>query len=572
MDSRNSKLINSIKRRFFLRNLFSYIALMTIPMLLIVSVSIYFIKENIYKQVKANTETIFSLSNNVLEEILFDSEKIGIYINSHSNLLLTLFALFNGDDAEYDYLEEYYEHIEERLVYSPYIHSIIITKENVDCIVVNTSIANAEEFKDVAYKHGSSITRNKIMLGSWDTAPTDVVTISIPLKYGLYLLVNVNEKYIKELLDRATQYSNEIVLLLNSEGEVISGNSIYENAPFEFSSINIEDYIMQSRDILNEGDLLVAFIPKKEAINIPETIIKITLLLTLFICLVSSIIALFLSKSLYEKINRILELFENNDEEVLKLSKRHFDTYHYILERIAKNYVRETQLKAEVVKSQLDLTTSQLTALQYQINPHFIFNTLQSIDLAIKRKDKGVDASFMISNFSSILRYSLQSPTRLVSLEEEIDITRKYIALQAIRFQERVIVIWDYDEEEITNYGSIRMLFQPLIENVYQHGLKEDGEKTIVVIKIELQSNVIYIEVSDNGPGLEEEKLNELKKNVAKKEPPSRHIGFYNVNQRLCMTFGERSALKIESKIGEGFRVSTVIPYCTGDFSKNDTF
>ncbi len=572
MDLKSNKIIRSIKLRFFLRNLLSYIALMTIPMLLIVSVSSYFIKENIYKQIKSNTETIFSLSNNVLEELLFDSEKISIYINSHSDLLLSLFALFNGDDIEYEYLDEYYGYIEERLVYSPYVHSIIITQKGVDYMVVNTDIVPSESFKDIVLKEGSSITRNEIKLGPWDRARTDVVTFSIPLKYGIYLLVNVNEKYIKELLDSATQYSNEIILLLNSNGEVISGNSIYENAPFEFSSIDEEDYIMQSRDILNEGDSIVAFIPKEEAVDIPKTIIKITLLLTLFICLVSLIIALLLSRSLYGKINRILELFEDNgelDEEVLKLSKRHFDTYHYILERIASNYVRETNLKSQVVQTKLDLTTMQLTALQYQINPHFIFNTLQSIDLAIKSKDKTSSASFMISNFSTILRYSLQSPTGLVALEEEIDITRKYIALQAIRFQDRVVVLWDYDEDEIAGYGSIRMLFQPLIENIYQHGLKEGGEKTIVEVHIELQSDVIYIEIADDGPGMSAEKLEELRKNIKNTAPPSRHIGFYNVNQRLCMTFGFRSALKIVSQEGEGFKVSAVIPYC---IVENDTF
>ncbi len=571
MDSKNKKIIGIIKRRFFLRNFFFYFALMIIPMLLIASVSIYFIRENIYKQIKANTETIFSLSNNVLEELLFESQKISIYINSNSDMLLSLFSLFNEEEhVNYKYLDEYYDYIDEHLTYSPYIHSIIITKEDAAFMVVNSSIYKADN--SVAIKKGSSITRNKIKLGAWNAQATDVVTFSIPLKYGIYLLVNVNEQYIKSLLDSATQYSDEMILLLNSEDEVISGNSFYENTVFDFTAINREDYIMQSRDILKEGDSLVAFIPKSEAINIPATIIKITLLLTMSICVIAFIIAWLLSKSLYKKINRILELFEKNDEldaEVLELSKRHFDTYHYILERIASNYVRETNLKSQVVQTKLDLTTSQLTALQYQINPHFIFNTLQSIDLAIKSPDRKRDASFMISNFSGILRYSLQPPTRLTSIKEEIDITRKYIALQEIRFQERVIVLWDYDEEEIEGLGCIRMLFQPLIENVYQHGLKSNGEKTIVEILIALNTDSVYIEVSDNGPGVEKNKLDKLKEDIASPTSPSRHIGFYNVNQRLCITFGARSALNIVSEKGKGFKVSTTIPYCK---MKNDTF
>ncbi len=571
MDSKNKKIIGTIKRRFFLRNFFFYFALMIIPMLLIASVSTYFIKENIYKQIKANTETIFSLSNNVLEELLFESQKISIYINSNSDLLLSLFALFNEEEhINYKYLDEYYDYIDEHLTYSPYIHSIIITKEDAAFMVANSSIVKAD--KSVKIKKGSSITRNKVKLIDWNTQATDVVTFSIPLKYGIYLLVNVNEQYIKDLLDSATQYSDEMILLLNSEGEVISGNSYYENAVFDYASIKEEDYIMQSRDILKEGDSLVAFIPRAEAINIPATIIKITFLLTISICFISFIIAWLLSKSLYKKINRILELFEKNneiDEEVLELSKKHFDTYHYILERIASNYVRETNLKSQVVQTKLDLATSQLTALQYQINPHFIFNTLQSIDLAIKSPDKRRDASFMISNFSGILRYSLQPPARLTSIKEEIDITRKYVALQEIRFQERVIVLWDYDEEEIAGLGCIRMLFQPLIENVYQHGLRSNGEKTVAEILIELNPDSIYIEVSDNGPGIEKEKLDKLKEDISRTTPPARHIGFYNVNQRLCITFGARSALNITSEKGQGFKVSTTIPYCK---MKNDTF
>lgn len=190
MDSKNKKIIGKIKRRFFLRNFFFYFALMIIPMLLIASVSIYFIRENIYKQIKANTETIFSLSNNVLEELLFESQKISIYINSNSDLLLSLFSLFNEEHhVNYKYLEEYYDYIDEHLTYSPYIHSIIIAKEDAVFMVANSSIIKADD--SITIKKGSSITRNKVKLIGWNTQATDVVTFSIPLKYGIYLLVNV---------------------------------------------------------------------------------------------------------------------------------------------------------------------------------------------------------------------------------------------------------------------------------------------------------------------------------------------------------------------------------------------
>lgn len=577
MDRRNRKSLNRLRYAFFARSLFTYFALMVLPIILVSMLSIYTVRERIYSQIKDTTETVFSLSSKAIEPIISDTRRISIFINSHSDLLLALVSLFSGNDMGQEIDDNgYFGFIDEILAYSPNIQYVVISKPSSEKTVINSSIldtsqsliSNSSAVKTLE-SSSISITGGKIRLSSFDSKEIDSISFSIPLKYGMVLSVFVKQSYIRQLLDDVMQYQGEIVLIRDQNGKIISSNNqAYDESYIE--SLDKCEYIIQSHRFFTGEEALVSMIPKSVTMGASDAIIRFTFIASAIAGGLSLIISLVLSRRLYIRIDRILTLFEKNnelDEELIKKSRFHFDTYNYILEGVAKSYVRETSLREKIVEGELDLANAKLMALQYQLNPHFIFNTLQSIDLVVKDSSKQVLASRMIGNFSRILRYSLQDPSRLVDIEEEIAITRDYISLQSVRFQDRVMVIWDYDEEEIESICCIRMLLQPMIENIYQHGLKE-GSPTMVRISIEKTEERLSIAVCDNGPGADEATLKSLIASINQKTPPEHHIGLYNVNQRLCILFGQESALRFSSTEGLGFEISLSIPLSRIDHNR----
>ena len=104
------------------------------------------------------------------------------------------------------------------------------------------------------------------------------------------------------------------------------------------------------------------------------------------------------------------------------------------------------------------------------------------------------------------------------------------------------------------------MLFQPMIENIYQHGIRSDGAPTPVRIAIEKRDGSLSIDVSDNGPGTDSRMLSTIVSSINQKTPPEHHIGLYNVNQRLSILFGEECMLHLSSVQGSGFSISLSIP------------
>ena len=199
------------------------------------------------------------------------------------------------------------------------------------------------------------------------------------------------------------------------------------------------------------------------------------------------------------------------------------------------------------------MTTAQLSALQYQLNPHFLFNILQSIDLEIlKAAKKPVAANRMISSLSDLLRYSLEDPMKRVSLEKEMIATKCYIELQTCRLGENFSVVWKY-EEEVMDRHIIRLLLQPIIENSISHSKRSSLEELKIKIKMWIENEKIKIRIADNGLGMEKEHLSALRKSIEddQVEPSGKHIGLKNISQRVRLAY-RTGYLKIWSKKNMG--------------------
>jgi two-component system sensor histidine kinase YesM len=232
------------------------------------------------------------------------------------------------------------------------------------------------------------------------------------------------------------------------------------------------------------------------------------------------------------------------------------------MHNIIKNFASQNELRNMLEQKKVEAKMLELTALKAQINPHFLFNTLQSIYwLSFDRMGGPNDVSTMIENMTDILQYSMDSADDLVPLSLEIKNTQEYISLQHMRYQQRFEVSWEIDEDA-KPYYTIKLLLQPLIENAIHHGINWDTQEQLhIFIRIKMMEGYIRIVVRDDGMGIPEEKLNALVQQL-EIQGEDGHIGLANCHRRLRLTFGPEYGLGLESE--NGLQISIRLPKVLG--------
>lgn len=207
-----------------------------------------------------------------------------------------------------------------------------------------------------------------------------------------------------------------------------------------------------------------------------------------------------------------------------------------------------------IAKQYLDLKKSQSVIMQNQINPHFIYNTLNSVNLYIENcHEYNSDVSKMLTNLSSMMHYIMDTKNIMISINKEIEYTKKYIETESIKRLYGFDVVWNISEN-IKKQTVIKMILQPLVENALQHGIYPlKSRRGKIEINVYVKNSKLFISVSDNGVGIPKEQLKAINKNLDKNKMPStKHIGLQNVNYRLNLTYLNKSNIKLYSKENVG--------------------
>lgn len=216
----------------------------------------------------------------------------------------------------------------------------------------------------------------------------------------------------------------------------------------------------------------------------------------------------------------------------------------------------DTLISEDYVK-QLLIKDTQLMALQAQINPHFLYNTLESINWLAKLNQQR-DISKMAEALGVLMRGAISSKERLVPLREEIKFLESYITIQKIRYEDRLDFIIDMDES-LEEYKVPKLILQPLVENAIHYGLEKMLSACVIEVKILLITDYFIISVQDNGPGIEPETLSKIKNWDI--QPNGLGIGLKNIHERIRLVFGEKYGIEVFSETGTGTRVQIRIPY-----------
>ena len=253
---------------------------------------------------------------------------------------------------------------------------------------------------------------------------------------------------------------------------------------------------------------------------------------------------------------------ENKDEIgelVHAYNKMKETTVEYIHTLEDKNRIAELLHKEEMEKLELEqrFEQAQLEVLKSQVNPHFLFNTLNMISGMAKLEDAEVTDKMTIS-LANLFRYNLRTVEQEVYLEQEIAVVDDYIYIQQMRFDNRIryekIVEVDETKARIPSFT-----LQPIVENAFVHGVSSLEEGGTISLHVWEDHSMLYVDISDNGVGIDEEKLDKINNKLRKINTSGRGIGLGNISRRVSMMY-ENGSVNVRSTKGKGTTVRLVIP------------
>lgn len=259
------------------------------------------------------------------------------------------------------------------------------------------------------------------------------------------------------------------------------------------------------------------------------------------------------------------DLTENADNEIGDMNRAFNEMKHSMKRQVKlleeKNEIEQALLRKEneALELQNHMERSQLQLLRSQVDPHFLFNTLNAI-MYTAQQEAATKTYTLLGALSRLFRYSLGSNAAQVTLAREIHITDSFYSLYRARFGSRLNMQWEIAPEidpQIVMMPSF--ILQPLAENAFRHGIAPKEEGGLVTMRIFAEDGILYIRVEDNGVGMKAEDLKALHEKLKKSDIPSSHIGVYNVAARTRM-LGEAYGMDFESEEGKGTVASLRLP------------
>ena len=366
------------------------------------------------------------------------------------------------------------------------------------------------------------------------------------------------------------------VLIVSEDQKVISSSDYNITSDLSINKIANDKgyYIDKDLDMLisyvsvnNTNWKALSYIPLKELYKEINDLKKWHSILFMITIIVSTIFSLLISLDILNPINEItcaMKEFEDGlDYKEIRTNRS--DELGYMSMTFNNMAKRINHLVKCIYEEQITRKEAEIKALQAQINPHFLYNTLETINW-IAQLNGVSEISDTVLALSSLIEANMGRDNKLISLEDELKYIEDYIFIIKKRYDERLEVVKDVDET-ILNIKIPRLLIQPLVENAVSHGLEKSREKVVVNLIAHRAQDDIVIEVMDNGIGIKEEELDilnlQFKKNSGDyiQKRNRRSIGLQNVNRRIKLFYGDNYGLNIESKYMKYTKMYFMIPY-----------
>ncbi len=398
------------------------------------------------------------------------------------------------------------------------------------------------------------------------------------------LLVDMKYSTITQMLDEINSINStgQYMYLTDSDGTIIYhpkqmqiNSGIYQENNLEAATFddgiteevfNGEQRVIITDTIAYTGWKLISVIPASSfslsLVQMRYFVFTVIAVMVLAVILVNRLVAERISRpvrNLDEAIKKAGEqdiipdaVYQQGSLEVMHLGKT-----------LQDYQIRNQELMKDVVREQEEKRTSELDALQSQINPHFLYNTLDSIVWMIEG-NHNKEATQMITQLANIFRISLSKGHTIIPMKDELRHAENYMNIQEVRFKNAFVAEFNINPE-LNRYSTVKLVIQPILENAIYYGVKNMDEDGKIVVRNWIDDGDLYISVEDNGFGMPKEVVDHLldedRDHVRSK---GSGVGLYNVHQRLRLRFGEQYGLTIESEPDTGTVViirQPAIPY-----------
>ena len=390
------------------------------------------------------------------------------------------------------------------------------------------------------------------------------------------LLVDMDYASVSRMMQQINTAGNgQYYYLCDSEGEIIyhprqaqmndgigSENSI-ETAGYG-EGVYDEDFGGERRKVIVNtisytGWKLVGVIPystfTRGMIDLRYFIVMLMLLMAMMLVIVNRVISARISSPILKLNDSVMEyeagkkpdIYVGGSPEISRLGLS-----------IQSSYEQIDMLMRKIVLEQNERRKSELDALQGQINPHFLYNALESITWMVEG-ERNDDAAFMLSQLAKFFRISLSKGHTVISVGDELQHARSYMNIQKVRYKNAFSIAFDI-EESLSSYSTVKLVLQPILENAVNYGIggiDDDGE---IKVKGRLKEGDVILSVQDNGLGMSEEEVSLILTDSNRIRKRGSGVGLVNVNNRIQLVFGKEYGLIVESEPDVGTTVSIRIP------------
>lgn len=564
----------------FLRTFLFITALTVIPF---IALSIMFYSntlKNIREEITLENSYIFDNSVNIIDRTLMEVDTLTSSLASNEST--QLYTINNVSTDSFKTISRLAKTLP--IIYR-YIDSIYIYSEPTDTVIMDNNSIPLSDLSDTdwinAYRAVTS-PKGTIIPRSKNNVYPQLITIIKPIyvadeKKGA-IIMNINAQSIYNSMLYQQYKDGRLFFLVNADNKIIISSelsyfntypddiglntlTIESNPKNSVYEINDKNYVVLSGDSTISDYKYISAYPlelyEHKLSTMKLQIIGILLLLMIIIF----ILAYVASVRSYSPLNEIISFLDNSQPPADSIEEEDKNELMYIINSI-QTHINDKTKMAEILEERMKLLRkSQYDMLQTQINPHFLYNTLETINwMAYNMSNSENPVSKSLINLASFFRNTLTSGY-FVSIENEIKYTNEYVNILALRYGDLFDIEWDIDES-ILSYTIIKICLQPIIENAVYHGIKQKNDKGLIKIKGLCDDNNIILIVSDDGVGIEKDDLDELNKTLSETSFTNEksHIGLSNVNQRIKIIFGDSYGIHVESTVGVGTDVYVTIP------------
>ncbi len=567
---------NSIFLRTFL-----FITTLTVIPFIVLSIMFYSnTLKNIREEITLENSYMFDNSVNIIDRTLMEVDTLSSSLASNEST--QLYTINNVSTDSFKTISRLAKTLP--IIYR-YIDSIYIYSEQTDTVIMDNNSIPLSDLSDTdwinAY-HAVTSPKGTIIPRSKNNVYPQLITIIKPIyvadeKKGA-IIMNINAQSIYNSMLYQQYKDGRLFFLVNADNKIIISSelsyfntypddiglntlTIESNPKNSVYEINDKNYVVLSGDSSISDYKYISAYPlelyEHKLSTMKLQIIGILLLLMIIIF----ILAYVASVRSYSPLNEIISFLDNSQPPADSIEEEDKNELMYIINSIQTHIDDKTKM-AEILEERMKLLRkSQYDMLQTQINPHFLYNTLETINwMAYNMSNSENPVSKSLINLASFFRNTLTSGY-FVSIENEIKYTNEYVNILALRYGDLFDIEWDIDES-ILSYTIIKICLQPIIENAVYHGIKQKNDKGLIKIKGLCDNNNIILIVSDDGVGIEKDALDELNKTLSETSFTNEksHIGLSNVNQRIKIIFGDSYGIHVESTVGVGTDVYVTIP------------